>query len=118
MTVIPVPRPKNAMNLDRQVSSLLLAQIQHLQKAEKNLPLRYHSEKYINAIKTEGEAAEYIREVTEAIHRAHDDAEAERAQRKAREKKGLTIAAAAERPPRKGGSKPKVKSSVKRGRKK
>ena len=33
--------------------------------AEKRLPLRYRTEIYINAIKTEGEAARYIREVTQ-----------------------------------------------------
>lgn len=61
MTVIHVPKPRNAMNKDRSVSSLLQAQIQHLHAAERNLPLRYHSRTYINAIKTEGEAAVYIR---------------------------------------------------------
>jgi hypothetical protein len=36
--------------------------------------LRYHSEIYIHAVKTEGEAAKYIRHVTEAIHEAHGNA--------------------------------------------
>jgi hypothetical protein len=80
VTIIAVPRPsKNAMNPDRPVSSLLLAQIQHLQHAERRLPLRYRTEIYTHAIRTEGEAARYIREVTEAIHRAHADAAAKRA---------------------------------------
>src|SRR5258708_422724 len=62
MTIIPVPRPsQNAGNPDRPVSSLLLAQIQHLQHAERRLPLRYRSKIYTHAIKTEGEAARYIR---------------------------------------------------------
>lgn len=79
MTIIPVPRPsKKAMNPDRPVSSLLMAQIQHLQHAERRLPLRYRTEIYTHAIRTEGEAARYIREVTEAIHQAHADAAAER----------------------------------------
>ena len=39
------------------MSSLLLAQIQHLQHAERRLPLRYRSKIYTHAIKTEGEAA-------------------------------------------------------------
>jgi hypothetical protein len=99
MTVIPVPRPKqSAMNPDRPVNALLQAQIEHLQHVERRLPLRYRSEIYIHAIRTEGEAAEYIREVTEAIHRAHGDAAAEREKRAARKKKGLRIAAAAARP--------------------
>jgi phospholipase C len=97
-----VPRPKkSAMNPDRPVNALILAQIRHLQTAEKNLPLRYRSEKYINAIQTEGEAAEYIREVTEAIHQAHSDAATGPAKRVAHQKEGLRIAVAAERPSRK-----------------
>ena len=49
--------------------------------AEKRLPLRYRTEIYVNAIKTEGEAARYIAQVTAAIHRAHGDAAKQRAKR-------------------------------------
>jgi|SRR5579863_2627190 len=112
MTVIHVPRPpKSALNLNRPVNSLLKVQIDHLHEAEQRLPLRFRSEIYAKAIKTEGEAAEYIRKVTEAIHNAH--AEAERA--RGAPGRGLEIAAAAEQSPRK--DKPK-KSAGKRGRKK
>lgn len=111
MTLIHVPRPpKSAMNPDRPVSSLLIAQIVHLQHAERRLPLRYRSQIYVHAIRTEGEAARYIREVTEAIHKAHEDAEALRAKPMPRPKKGLAIAAAAERTPRKLSSKAKTKT--------
>jgi hypothetical protein len=80
MTIIHVPRPsKTALNPDRPVSSLLLAQIQHLQHAERRLPLRYRTKIYTHAIRTEGEASRYIREVTEAIHQAHADAAVKRA---------------------------------------
>ena len=78
MTMIHVPRPTNAFNPNRPVSALLKAQMEYLHEAEKRLPLRYHSEIYINAVKTEGEAAKYIRHVTEAIHEAHADAARER----------------------------------------
>jgi len=82
MAIIPVPRPsKKAWNPERPVSGLLLAQIQHLQHAERRLPLRYRSSIYTHAIRTEGEAARYIHEVTEAIHKAHADAMAYRAKR-------------------------------------
>jgi hypothetical protein len=75
MTIIHVPRPpKNSLNLNRPVSALILAQLEHMHTAEKRLPLRYRTEIYVNAIKTEGEAAGYISKVTAAIHRAHDDA--------------------------------------------
>lgn len=118
MNVIPVPRPsKNAMNPDRPANALLLAQIQHLREAERELPLRYRSEIYVKAIKTEREASAYIREVTEAIHKAHDDAAAERAQRiSSRPRKGLDLAASAAKPS-KAASKGKRKASSKRKRK-
>ena len=79
MALITVPRPsKKAMDPNRPVSSLLLAQVQHLHHAERRLPLRYRSEIYTHAIRTEREAARYICEVTEAIHLAHADAAAAR----------------------------------------
>jgi len=98
MTLIHVPRPdvKSAMNPDRPVNALLKAQIQHLQNAERNLPLRHRTDIYVNAVKTEGEAAEYIRQVTAAIHQAHDAAAAKRG-------RGIAIAAAADEGPRRKG---------------
>jgi len=95
MALIQVLKPdvKYAFNPDRPVSGLLKAQIQHLHDAERNLPLRHRSDIYVNAIKTEGEAAKYIRHVTEAIHEAHAIAAAMRGR-----KRGLAIAAAAETP--------------------
>ncbi len=110
MAVIRVPKPKSVFDPDRPASSLLLAQVEHLQKAELNLPLKYVSKKYTKAITTEGEAAAYIQEVTEAIHRAHDDAE--RARRASGKKKGLAIAAAAEQRARRGGSGARVRKST------
>src|SRR5437899_12987407 len=87
------------MDPDRPANALLLAQVSHLQHAERQLPLRYRSEIYTHAIKTEGEAASYIREGTEAIHQAHADAAKRRA--KPARKRGLELAAAAaERPKR------------------
>jgi hypothetical protein len=75
MAVILVPKPSpKAMNPNRLVNALLLAQVEHLQHAERRLPLRYRTEIYTHAIRTEGEAARYIREVTEAIFAAHRDA--------------------------------------------
>ena len=115
MPIIKVPRPpKSAHDPGRPLTSLLKSQIEHLHEAERRLPLRYRTETYINAIETEGEAASYVRDVTEAIHKAHADAERAR---RGRERK-LEIAAAAEkRPARKRVSKGKG-SNAKRGRKK
>lgn len=82
MAVIRIPKPsKNAYNPERAVNALLLSQVEHLQHAERRLPLRYRSKIYTHAIRTEGEAAAYNREVTEAIHKAHADARTERAKR-------------------------------------
>lgn len=101
MNVIHVPRPRrSAINPSRPANALLQAQVQHLRDAEKNLPLRYQTGIYANAIRTEGEAAAYIRAVTEAIHKAHADAAAERAIPGIRRKRGIEIAAAAEKPVR------------------
>jgi hypothetical protein len=99
MALIHVPRPpKSAYNPDRAVSALLKQQVEHLYDAEKRLPTRYRSEIYVNAIKTEGEASNYIRAVTEAIHEAHTDAA--RARRVPRRKRGLEIAAVADQRPK------------------
>lgn len=115
MELIPVPKPsKKAMNPNRPANTLILNQVSHLQHAERRLPLKYRSEIYTHAIKTEGEAAAYIREVTEAIHRAHGDAEKQRSKRTAG--RGLELAAAAGKTKRK--SKSKSKPQSKPGKKK
>ncbi len=117
MAVIHVPRPstRKVMDPNRPVSSLLLTQVSHLQHAERRLPLRYRTEIYTHAIRTEGEAAAYIREVTEAIHEAHADAAARRTKRGRR---GLQIAAAAEKSKRRTAEKKTTKSAKKKGPKK
>ena len=97
MTVIKVPRPpKSAFDPNRAVNALLKNQMEHLFEAEKKLPSKYRSEIYVNAIKTEGEAAEYIRTVTEAIHAAHGDAAARRARPVRKRKDVIEIAAVAD----------------------
>ncbi len=101
MDPIPVPKPKGVRDPNRPASSLLLAQIHHLREAEKNLPLRYHSSIFHKSLITEGEVARYVRSVTEAIHKAHNDAVKERvtaaAKRKApRRQRVIELAAQAE----------------------
>jgi hypothetical protein len=119
MTLISVPRPpKSAYNPDRPVSALLKAQMDHLHQAERKLPLRYHSAIYINAVRTEGEAARYIRDVTEAIHAAHEEAAEQRRRRVPRRKRGLEIAAVADvRAERKSAPKRKTSSAEKADKK-
>jgi hypothetical protein len=90
MTLVHVPRPKqSALNPDRPVSGLLKAQILQLHDAERNLPPQYRTDIYINAIKTEGEAADYISRVTTAIRAAHEATAVKRG-------RGIAIAAAAD----------------------
>lgn len=82
MAIIHVPRaPKSAWNPNRPMSTLLLWQVEQLQDAELRLPLHHQTGIYVNAIKTEGEAAEYIAAVTKAIHDAHEEVEGRRAKR-------------------------------------
>jgi hypothetical protein len=95
MTLISVPKPpKSVYDPDRPITSLLKSHVEHLREAESKLPLRYRSEIYVKAIKTEGEAARYIRDVTEAIHAAHEDAK--RARRAPKRRRGIEIAAVAD----------------------
>jgi hypothetical protein len=69
MAVIKVPQPpKSAFNKNRPVSALLKNQILHLHEVEKRFPPAHHSNIYINAITTEGEAAAYIQKVTARLH--------------------------------------------------
>jgi len=104
--LIKIPRPpKSAHDPTRPATSLLKAQVDHMHEAERQLPLKYRTDIYVKALRTEADAAEYIREVTEAVHKAHENAER---MRRVRERK-LEIVAAAERPRRKSAAKTKGK---------
>ena len=124
MALIHVPKPpRNAYDPDRPMGSLLQSQVEHLREAESKLPLRYRSEVYIKAVRTEGEAAQYIREVTEAIHEAHE--EAQRRRRAPQRKRVIEIAAVSderaereqERARKRRATKRKKSGSVKRRKK-
>lgn len=120
MAVIKIRRPpKSAWNPNRPMSSLLKWQVEHLHQAEKRLPVQHQTGIYVNAIKTEGEAANYTRAVTEAIHQAHAEAESLRALRVApKRRRMIDIAAVAdEKAERKSASKAKKKKSTAKRRK-
>jgi hypothetical protein len=69
MAVIKVPKPQEgSFNKNRPVSALLKGQILHLHEVERKFPPSQHSGIYINAIKTEGDAAAYIKKVTARLH--------------------------------------------------
>lgn len=69
MPVIKLPKPAaGSMNKNRPVSGLLKAQVMHLREAEKKLPAHEQSGIDPETIKTEGEAAEYLRKVTARLH--------------------------------------------------
>ena len=102
MTVFYFPKPRSARDPNRPAGSLLLAQVKHLREAEKSLPPHYRSRIFSqsgifsHAVQTEGEAARYVRAVTEAIHAAHDEAAAARVQKVPRRKGVIEIAAVAD----------------------
>jgi len=98
MTLIHVPRPRqSALDPDRPINALLKAQIDQWHEAEMDLPLHLQTSIFVKAIKTEGEAANYIRAITEAIHQAHADVNAQRGQRAGtKRKRVIEIAAVAE----------------------
>jgi hypothetical protein len=71
--IIRVPKPgRGAYNPGRPLGSnaLVAAAVQHFAEAEKNLPADLRTGIGVASIATEGEAAEYIRKVTEAIHKS------------------------------------------------
>jgi hypothetical protein len=71
--IIPVPKPsRNAYNPDRPLSrnTLVQAQVKHFAEADKNLPPELQSGVDPGSITTEGQAAAYIRKVTEAIQKS------------------------------------------------
>jgi hypothetical protein len=114
MAVIKVPAaPKSSMNQDRPVSALLKSQILHLQEAEFRLPAQYQTNIYIHAIQTEGDAGEYIRQVTQAIHDAHA-ARIRRAKFKTRPERTFTRAAAPATPPKTKAKKATAKKKSKK----
>lgn len=70
MTIIKVPKtPKSAFNKDRPASSLLEAQIEHLEAAVGLYqPPRKGAAPRKPKQRTEGEAAAYIGELTQKLH--------------------------------------------------
>jgi hypothetical protein len=71
--VVTVPKPsRTAYNPARPLekNQLIQAQVRHFREADRQLPPELQSGVDITAIKTEGEASQYIRSVTRAIHKA------------------------------------------------
>ncbi len=107
MAIINVPKPpKSAFNKNRPLSTLLAWQLEHVQEAEFRLPVGHTTDVYVNAIKTEGEAADYIRRVTEKVHELHGSPIRKAKIAKRESRRGMTIAAAEAKPARKQKQKP------------
>jgi hypothetical protein len=70
VTVIEVPRPPAAaINKNRPISELIKAQLQHIRHAESGrLPKHKRSGVKLEDIRTEAEAAKYIRGITQLLH--------------------------------------------------
>jgi hypothetical protein len=69
MARIRVPKPPpGSLNKDRRISDLLKSQLKHIHEVEKQLPQHHRTGTDIDAIRTEGEAAVYIRKITAILH--------------------------------------------------
>src|ERR1700744_3920127 len=71
--IVPVPKPRRAAyNPDRPLgaNALVKAQVKHFEEADKHLPAELQTGIDIASIKTEGEASDYTRRVTAAIHKS------------------------------------------------
>ena len=112
MAVINVPKPpKSAFNKNRPLSTLLAWQIEHVQEAELRLPVGHTTNVYVNAIKTEGEAADYIRQVTEKVHELHGSIVHKPKKKSRKSRGGIAMVAAAEAPRKRA---PKKKAANKK----
>jgi hypothetical protein len=72
-TIVPVPKPsRGAYNPDRRLhqNALVRAQVEHFAEADQRLPAELRSGIDASSINTEGEASDYIRKVTTAIHKS------------------------------------------------
>ncbi len=72
VTYIDVPRPPaSSLNPRRPANALILAQVEHMHQAEKNRVAKHRlSGVHPDKIRTEGEAAAYIQQVTRLLHPA------------------------------------------------
>jgi hypothetical protein len=69
--IIRVPKPRSkSFNKNRPISSLLQSQVRHFHEVEKQMLLEQLTD--IQMIRTEAQAADYIREMTQKLHAAGD----------------------------------------------
>ena len=69
VNVVHVPRPSpNSLNKDRPLSSLLKNQVEHFQRLENEHPAFERTAAPVSPIRTEGEAAQYIKKMTAKLH--------------------------------------------------
>lgn len=69
VNVVQVPRPApGSLNKERPLSSLLKNQVEHFQELENRLPALEKTALPAPSIRTEGEAAQYIRTMTAKLH--------------------------------------------------
>src|SRR5579859_511053 len=69
MAKISVPKPATgSMNKNRPLSDLLRSQVQQMREVEKRLPHFHQTHTNVDEIRSEGQAAAYIRRVTSELH--------------------------------------------------
>jgi hypothetical protein len=70
--LVHVPKPsRKAYNPNRPLERNLLikSQVEHFAEADRHLPPEYQTGIDVSTVKTEGQAAEYVKQVTAAIHK-------------------------------------------------
>jgi hypothetical protein len=69
VNVVHVPRPApGSLNKERPLSSLLKNQVEHFEQMENELPVHEKTAIAASFIRTEGEAAHYIKKMTAKLH--------------------------------------------------
>jgi hypothetical protein len=71
--IVHVPKPnRKAYNPDRSLERNLLikSQVEHFAEADRQLPPEFQTAIDFRSIRTEGQAAEYVKKVTAAIHKS------------------------------------------------
>ena len=70
--IVKVPKPSSqSFNMHRPLAknALLVNQVAHFKELEKELAPEHHTGIHVDDIKTEAQAAEYIRKMTVKLHR-------------------------------------------------
>jgi hypothetical protein len=117
MVIRVAKTPKSAYNPHRNASSLLLTQVAQIEKARQLHPHGHRVTMVPGEVRTEGEAAAFIGQVTRLLHPAGAAPEPPREKRPARKRKVAKVKRR-HKPKARSGTKKAAKRPVKKTRKK